>query len=100
MEVQGVHLVPMREIEQGAYYDGEISNKTDKREGFGAQVWKTGALYVGEWKDDRQHGRGRLIYEDGEYYEGDFFNDKANGKGEYHYNDGTVYKGDFSNNRP
>jgi hypothetical protein len=50
---KGVHLVPLREIENGAYYDGEISNTTDKREGFGAQVWRTGALYVGEWKDDR-----------------------------------------------
>ena len=45
--------MPLREIENGAYYDGEISNTTDKREGFGAQVWRTGALYVGEWKDDR-----------------------------------------------
>lgn len=74
-ENHGVHLVSLREIENGAWYDGEISNATERREGFGAQVWKSGALYVGEFKDDRQHGRGRLIYEDGEWYEGDFFND-------------------------
>lgn len=58
----------MKEIEHGAWYDGEISNETDQREGFGIQVWKSGALYEGEWKNDVQQGKGRLIYEDGEWY--------------------------------
>lgn len=36
------------------------------REGFGEQVWKDGARYVGEWKNNKAEGYGTFYHVDGD----------------------------------
>ena len=78
-------------LNNGAKYSGEWDAETNKRDGFGVQLWADGSKYEGYWKDDMANGRGRLIHVDGDVYEGDWKDDKAHGKGKYIHYDGAVY---------
>ena len=76
-------------LENGARYEGEWNELTNKRDGRGYQIWADGSLYEGYWKNDKANGRGRLIHADGDVYEGDWKDDKAHGYGKYMHTDGA-----------
>mmetsp|Transcript_22718 Transcript_22718/g.21896 ORF Transcript_22718/g.21896 Transcript_22718/m.21896 type:complete len:119 (+) Transcript_22718:281-637(+) len=80
-------------LENGARYEGEWNEETNKRDGRGYQIWADGSLYEGYWKNDKANGRGRLIHADGDVYEGQWKDDKAHGEGTYKHTDGAMYRG-------
>ncbi len=67
--------------------------------GKGAYVFKSGAKYVGEFKNGRIYKYGTLYFSDGKVYTGQWKNQRRNGKGQMSYGDGAVYKGYFVNNK-
>jgi hypothetical protein len=76
-------------LENGARYEGEWNESTNKRDGRGYQIWADGSLYEGYWKNDKANGKGRLIHADGDVYEGEWKDDKAHGYGMYMHTDGA-----------
>jgi hypothetical protein len=72
------------------------------REGFGVQIWKDGAHYVGLWKEHKASGLGRFRHADGDVYlgnllikQGEFIRDKASGYGYYVHSNGSKYDGEW-----
>ena len=82
---------PAYVFKTGAVYTGEW--KGGFRDGFGEQVWTDSAQYLGEWRENRAHGKGRFIHVDGDIYDGYWANDKANGMGTYKHVNGAQYEG-------
>ena len=57
------------EIKEGWIYNGKIKN------GFGSNDFKNGTIiYEGQWKNDEKDGFGQEIYKSGARYEGEFKN--------------------------
>lgn len=71
----------------GAVYTGEW--RGGFRDGWGEQTWPDGARFVGHWKENRAHGIGKFSHVDGDVYEGEWANDKANGRGVYRHVNGA-----------
>jgi hypothetical protein len=91
---------PMIQLDNGARYFGEWNKETNRREGYGIQIWDDGSKYIfassriryeGYWNNDKANGKGRLIHADGDVYVGDWVDDKAHGKGCYTHYDGAKY---------
>lgn len=85
--------LPQKTLENGAMYEGEWNEVTNKRDGKGTQIWADGSLYEGYWRNDKANGKGRLIHADGDVYEGEWKDDKAHGYGKYMHTDGAQYEG-------
>lgn len=70
-------------------YKGELKN--GKRNGFGIQYDKTGAIvYAGNWLNGCRHGFGRIYNHKRECeYEGYFKNGERHGRGKVFHRDGT-----------
>ena len=86
---------PLRRIATGDYYEGQWSEITEKRDGFGYCISsEAGFLYEGYWVDGNQHGQGRIIMENG-YYEGPFNMNQRNGQGKYVWKNGDHYTGEW-----
>ena len=64
---------------------------SNKRDGYGVQIWSDGSKYEGFWSNDKANGKGRLIHADGDVYEGEWLDDKAHGHGRYTHYDGAKY---------
>lgn len=93
LEYQETEHQPDKEFvfKTGAIYKGEWLN--GKRHGYGVQTWPDGARYEGNWKDHKTQGIGKFYHADGDIYEGEWNNDKANGYGVYTHLDGAKYQG-------
>lgn len=102
----------------GDVYIGYWNKETNEKEGYGQQIFQSGAKYEGLWKNNTPEGKGRYIYENGDYYVGERVKGKAcgqgtfvtcegdsytgqwlddlyNGKGKEERADGSMYEGDF-----
>jgi len=53
-------------------YKGKINPSTNKKEGFGIQVFPDGTIFEGFFKGGRKHGSGRLVTHAGEVLMGDW----------------------------
>ena len=62
-------------------------------------IWKSGAVYEGEWSNNLKEGKGFEIYPGGSKYEGNFKNSNYEGKGVLYYESGDRYEGDFKNHK-
>ena len=63
---------PLARTATGDYYEGQWSDLTNKRDGFGyCLAIDSGYIYEGYWSEGNQHGNGRMILENG-IYEGEF----------------------------
>jgi hypothetical protein len=69
------------------------------KNGLGTQVWPTGEVYEGEWKDDKKHGRGKNNWPNGNVYDGEWNDDKMNGIGTHKWPSGDVYDGQWKDNK-
>lgn len=88
-------FVAMRKLPNGDWYEGQWSESTGKRDGFGYCVSLEGNfLYEGYWSEGTQHGQGRIIMANG-YYEGDFVTNQRHGQGKYVWNIGDYYEGEW-----
>jgi hypothetical protein len=74
-------------FKSGAVYVGQW--RGGFRDGKGMQSWPDGARYEGDWKENRAQGRGLFNHVDGDIYEGQWVNDKANGTGTYKHTNGA-----------
>ena len=54
--------------------------KTETRQ---AYIYKSGAVYKGEWKGGYRHGFGEMEWPDKTVYRGEFMRGKANGNGKF-----------------
>ncbi|MBR5250975.1 MAG: hypothetical protein IKV38_03045 [Clostridia bacterium] len=104
------------------YYDGELKENSQTREGFGTYYWKNGDKYVGDyknnlrsgygtyywkdgtkyvglWENDLKHGLGTHSFTDGSKYRGEWYNDNKDGKGTYYYANGDKYVGEWKNDK-
>ena len=80
----------------GVKYNGQVLKGTEKRHGFGEQIWVDGSRYAGWWQNDVQDGRGGLYYSDGVILIGEFKKDKAHGVGVYFSSGGANYRGGWA----
>ncbi len=80
----------------GAKYVGEF--RDSKRNGQGTYTYANGNKYVGEFKDNKRNGQGTYTFADGRKYVGGYKDGKPNGQGTRTYADGRVYQeGIFEN---
>lgn len=63
------------------------------RHGYGINLWKSGAVYEGEWDNNRTHGKGIFWHSKGDIYIGQFDTDQAHGFGVYIHVNGSRYEG-------
>lgn len=84
--------------ENGCSYYGYWRLNSNKKDGYGQQIYPSGAKYEGFWEEGEINGKGRLIYENGDYYIGDFINGKAHGEGTFIDILGNKYAGQWKNN--
>ena len=90
-------------------YIGQYNYNGKRRNGFGIERQKNGALYVGNFSEDNISGRGVLISETkgisnvpgAVVYVGGWYNGKKSGKGTCYDADGTlIYRGRFEKDKP
>ena len=55
--------------------------------------YRSGAIYIGEWRGGLRHGRGNMVWPDNARYEGEWQFNHANGVGKFFHIDGDVYDG-------
>ena len=94
-----ITVVGPKTIGEDLVYYGHWNPVTDKRHGFGLQLWPDGSKYIGYWKFGCAHGLGRLIHCEGDVYIGNWKNDMAHGFGEYTDENGMKYSGDWKNDQ-
>jgi len=109
---------------KGTSYHGEWGS--DKKNGYGVQVYPNGEkyegqwgmghrsgegtlwvpvgkakklrkLYVGGWKADQRHGRGTCFFRNGEFFQGSWDHGKMHGEGTLRYANGDLYIGEWHN---
>ena len=86
---------PMSRTATGDFYEGQWSDQTNKRDGFGYCISvESGYLYEGYWSEGNHHGNGRMLLENG-YYEGQFVMNQRHGQGKYVWNSGDYYNGEW-----
>jgi hypothetical protein len=49
--------------------------------GYGANFYKSGDRYEGEWFEGKRSGWGRMLFSDGAQYEGEWLEDQRSGLG-------------------
>lgn len=95
--------------ESKADYIGQYNYNGKRKNGFGIERQKHGAVYVGDFSEDRISGRGMLIANEkgisnvpgAVVYIGNWHNGKKNGKGTcYNITGDLVYEGRFENDKP
>jgi len=84
-------------FKSGAVYIGQW--KGFVRDGFGTQRWADGASYSGQWKDNMAAGLGRFTHTGGDVFIGEWAKNVAHGKGIYYHRDLTKYEGEWSHDR-
>lgn len=57
-------------FKSGAVYEGEW--KGNMRDGNGIQTWPDKAKYEGGWKENKAHGQGKFWHVDGDIFEGEY----------------------------
>lgn len=62
-------------------YEGDFIH--GMKDGFGKEMFKSGAHYEGYFKKNQKHGKGKLTFKDGSYYQGDFVSGVPSGFGIY-----------------
>ena len=83
----------------GDVYIGEFKNNTIN--GFGQYIWKNGKhIYKGNFLNGKFHGEGLYKWEDNEYFKGTYFNGVKEGKGEIGYNNGKKCYVNFKKGKP
>lgn len=116
--------LPTGEHRKGTSYHGEWGS--DKKNGYGVQVYPNGEkyegqwgmglrngegtlwvpvgkakklrkLYVGGWKADQRHGRGTCFFKNGEFFQGSWDHGKMHGDGTLRYANGDLYIGEWHN---
>ena len=79
-------------IIRGGEYNGTVLN--GKANGRGTLTFKSGAKYIGLFKDNMYHGKG--THKDGNStYEGEWVGDHRHGEGVFDWGDGRNYKGQW-----
>eukprot|EP00434_Breviolum_minutum_P020702 symbB.v1.2.018256.t1/scaffold1449.1/size118046/7 len=73
-------------FKSGAVYEGEWMGS--ERSGLGLQVWPDGAYYKGFWKANMASGKGMFKHSNGVVYTGQWRQSQAHGLGIYHDVDG------------
>ncbi len=82
----------------GAVYEGNFKN--GKCDGKGILTFSNGNKYLGDWQQDKRHGEGKLAFNEGHVYIGGFVSSKMRGKGIMNYANGDIYDGNWENDRP
>jgi hypothetical protein len=82
-----------RSVESHYVYEGEW--KAGKMDGFGIQLFKTGAVYVGEFVAGERKGKGKHTWLLGDVYEGDWNYGQPHGRGTKKWPGGDVYEGEW-----
>ena len=85
------------EVQPGCKYQGEM--KSNKRHGFGKNIWEIGDVYEGQWEDDQQSGWGKNSWIDGSEFFGFYVNGVKQGLGDYLWEDKTQYTGEWNLNK-
>lgn len=67
-------------------------------DGNGTYQYKSGAMYIGDWKDTVPEGKGKYIYKSQDTYDGEWLKGHRNGFGKYVFHNGGSYEGYFKNN--
>ena len=66
-------------------------------------IYKSGAVYDGDWIENRKFGQGSYYYpQSNDYaikYEGTIQNGNYSGLGSLHYKNGDIYKGQWEDNK-
>ena len=70
----------------------------DCKNGEGTKTYKSGNVYVGEFKDGKRDGKGTFTSVNGNTYVGQWKGGKMNGNGKY-TKDGSVYEGEFKDGK-
>jgi len=107
---------------KGASYHGEWGS--DKKNGYGVQVFPNGEkyegqwgnglrngegtlwvpvgraqklrkLYVGGWQDDKRHGKGTCFFQSGRFFQGTWDHGMMHGQGTLRYENGDLYIGEW-----
>lgn len=90
-------------------YIGQYNYNGKRKNGFGIERQKSGAVYVGDFSEDKISGRGMLIanvkgipnVSGAVVYVGNWRDGKKSGKGSCYSSDGSlVYEGRFENDKP
>ncbi len=77
---------------------GCVSGNCDN--GYGTWIYKSGAKYIGNFKNKQFNGEGTYYFANGDVYKGHFKNDKFSGYGIYtNKKTGDVYKGFWKNDK-
>lgn len=93
-----------------ATYMGQYNYNGKRKNGFGIERYKNGAVYIGDFSEDNISGRGMFISAMGQYidkksnasiYVGAYRDGKKSGKGTfYDANGNVIYDGKFENDKP
>lgn len=67
----------------------------DIKSGQGAEEWRDGARFEGEYVDGLKHGFGIFLWPNGSSYQGQFCDDVPSGEGRYSAVDGRWYSGSW-----
>ena len=81
----------------GATYVGEW--KDNKKHGHGTYTYTDGEKYVGQWKDDQLNGQAIATFANGNQYVGQWKDHKFHGQGTYTFANGNKYVGEYKNNK-
>ena len=73
--------------------------KGDCFNGYGEAILKSGAKYVGNFKNGRFDGKGILYFAEGHEYRGHWVDQKREGEGRLLFNNGDDYRGQFKQNK-
>gem|GEM_PF-1985885 len=81
---------------ENGFYLGPVGADGETEEGYGMFVWKTGEVYVGDFRHGVRTGHGTFTWSDGAEYEGDFLDGNRSGRGRLRWPSGDAYEGDFA----
>mmetsp|Transcript_57882 Transcript_57882/g.123075 ORF Transcript_57882/g.123075 Transcript_57882/m.123075 type:complete len:455 (-) Transcript_57882:176-1540(-) len=85
---------PVHRFRTGATYVGQWKNNL--RHGIGTMVWPDGATFTGQWKNNFAEGLGRFVHAEGDVFIGQWQKSAAQGLGiYYHKGNLTVYGGQW-----
>ena len=85
------------EYKSGNVYVGEY--KEGRKHGQGTFTWESGERYLGEWENGYMSGQGVFTWADGRKYVGEWQNDYMHGQGKYTYANGKVKEGIWKDNK-
>ncbi|CDW74102.1 UNKNOWN [Stylonychia lemnae] len=90
---------PIIKCDTGDMYQGEYDTVNKQRDGRGRQIWSSGEVFDGFWKNGSRNGYGRYVYVSGNYCIGEWKDGKINGYGKYYYKSGSSYEGQWVNHK-